>query len=361
VAEADLRSTLRRFPRTLGDLLVSPRAALRELDARERGGFSALVLWCLLAAVALRFAGLAEAVVGWEAGGLRQLLSVLVGELTEAVPVAIGASLLIVIAAGSKREPGVDLELGCAATLPYLVTRAAFRTAIVLSGVEAPLPLLRASYVVGAVWTLALALVGVGVARGRPNAGGNTGEIGTSGRRLGAPLAAAAAFGVLGVALIGSVTSTVRHADALGPVTRGQPAPDFTLPRVDGKPGSLTLSSLRGRVVVLDFWATWCPPCLAALPTMHALSRELEPKGVTFVGVDSDGEQTPPSEVTAFLAEHGAPYPVVYDRGEANALYRIRLLPTLVVVGKTGLVERVFVGITSRGTLVGAIDEAVAR
>jgi thiol-disulfide isomerase/thioredoxin len=241
------------------------------------------------------------------------------------------------------------------------VTRAAFRTAIVLSGVEAPLPLFWASYVAGAVWTLVVVVVGVGVARGRPNAGRNTGAVGTAGSRMAAPLAAAAAFGVLAVALIGSVASTVRHADALGPLTRGHPAPDFTLPRVDGQPGSLTLSSLRGRVVVLDFWATWCPPCLAALPMMHALSRETEPKGVTFVGVDSDGEQKPPSEVADFLVEHGAPYPVVYDRGEANSLYRIRVLPTIVIVGKTGLVERVFVGTTSRGTLAGAIADAVTR
>lgn len=342
---------------------MAPRTALREIDASERGGFSALVIWCLLAAVALRFAGLAEAVVGWEAGGLRSLLAVLVGELTEAVPVAIAASLLIVVSAGRRREPGVDLELGCAAVLPYLVTRAAFRTAIIYAGGEAPAWLVPTSYVLGIAWGLAVASVGVGVARGRPNreVSVNAAAASDTRRRLAAPVASAAALGVLVVALIGSVTATVRHADALGPVTRGQPAPDFTLPRVDNQPGSLSLSSLRGRVVVLDFWATWCPPCLAALPTMHALAREMEPKGVTFVGVDSDGEQTPPSDITAFLVEHGAPYPVVYDRGEVNALYRIRSLPTMVVVGRTGLVERVFIGITARGTLGSAIEAALAR
>jgi hypothetical protein len=77
--------------------------------------------------------------------------------------------------------------------------------------------------------------------------------------------------------------------------------------------------------------------------------------------VDSDGEQTTPAEVTAFLNEHGAPYPVVYDHGPVNRQYRIKVLPTLVIVGKTGAVERVFIGTTSKGTLAAAIDAAVAR
>jgi hypothetical protein len=79
------------------------------------------------------------------------------------------------------------------------------------------------------------------------------------------------------------------------------------------------------------------------------------------VGVDSDGEQKPAQEVSDFLVEHGAPYPVVYDRGQVNGLYRIRLLPTMVIVGKTGLVERVLIGTTSKRTLTGAVEAALGR
>jgi thiol-disulfide isomerase/thioredoxin len=111
---------------------------------------------------------------------------------------------------------------------------------------------------------------------------------------------------------------------------------------------------------VLDFWATWCPPCLAMLPTMHELATELAPQGVAFVGVDSDGPQSTPEEVTAFLRQHEAPYPVVYDEGTANEIYRVKVLPTLVIVGKDGTIERVLIGMTSKGTLAKAIA-AVAR
>jgi thiol-disulfide isomerase/thioredoxin len=359
VAEPVLRSTLLRFPRTLGEVLVAPRRALREIDARERGGFSALVIWALLAAIGLRFTALADAVIGFEAGGGLRVVSVLVSELTEAVPVALVASLLVVIAAGGKREPSLDMELGCAAALPLLVTRAVFRSVVVLSGLEYPATWVLASYVVGGAWSLGLVALAVGVARRRPQPRPADPVAGTA--RIAARVAAWAALGVLGLALAGNVYWTVGNAQALGPLSRGQAAPEFTLPRVDGTPGALSLSSLRGRVVVLDFWATWCPPCLAALPTMHALAKELDSKGVTFVGVDSDGEQTPPAEVTAFLNEHGAPYPVVYDHGAVNRQYRIKVLPTVVIVGKTGTVERVFIGITSKSTLTSAIEAAAAR
>jgi hypothetical protein len=94
---------------------------------------------------------------------------------------------------------------------------------------------------------------------------------------------------------------------------------------------------------------------------MHDLSREVESKGVTFVGVDSDGAQTSPGEVSEFLRQHGAPYPVVYDDGTAGERYRIKVLPTVVVVGKDGAVDRVFMGSTGRNALAAAINVAIAR
>ncbi|MES1205964.1 MAG: TlpA disulfide reductase family protein, partial [Pseudomonadota bacterium] len=239
-----------------------------------------------------------------------------------------------------------------------LVVRAVWRAGVILAGREPPLVLARAPYLVGGAWALALLVMAIRLARRRPHAR----PADPTPRQGG--LARAAGWGAIGVLVVGmgaSVVWTARNTRALGPVRGGAPAPDFTLPRVDGKPGALALSSLLGRVVVLDFWATWCPPCLASLPMMHALAHELEPRGVTFLGVDSDGAQTSRQDVVAFLAEHGAPYPVVYDDGTANELYRIKVLPTLVIVGKDGAVERVLIGTTGRRTLVDAIEAALAR
>lgn len=355
--KGEFTAQLRRLPQTLGTLLIAPARALRQIEAAERGGFFLLVAWCVAAALTLRFVDLAEAFLGLDAGGGMRLVSVVVSELTEAVPVALAAALLIVIGAGRKREPAVDLELGCAAAVPFMVVRAVFRAGVIALGREPSHRLVQASYLTaalaGAVWTF----VAMRLARARPVARGPepTAEVAALGR-----LAGWGAAAVLVAGLLGGVRWTSRHADTMGPVTRGAPAPDFTLPRIDGKPGEIALSSLRGKVVVLDFWATWCPPCLAMLPTMHELSAEMASQGVAFLGVDSDGPQTTREDVQRFVVEHGLPYPIVYDEGTANDLYRIRALPTMVVLTKDGTIARVVTGMTTKGTLKRTIEAALA-
>jgi len=173
--------------------------------------------------------------------------------------------------------------------------------------------------------------------------------------------AARAGLGVLAIALVGLGGNAVwaaRHMEVLRPVRLGEPAPAFELPRLDG--GVLSLASLRGRVVVLDFWATWCPPCLALMPTLHDLHREWEPRGVSFVGVNSDGGISV-DELKAFMRDHPAPYPIVIDDGTANALYKVRALPSLVVIGRDGAVRRTFLGLVGAASLAGALREAVGN
>jgi len=354
----ELVAQVKRFPSAVGALLLTPRTALREIEAAEKGGFSVLVGWCLAAAVTLRFISLADAFMGLEAGGGMRIISVLVGELTDAVPVALGAALLIVIGAGTKRDPSVDLELGCAATLAFMVARSIFRAAVIVGGHEPGPRLVQASYAVAGAWTLALVLLALQIARLRP---AGRGPEPTPTARARARGVGWGALAILGIGLVGAVVWTARNPGRLGPVTRGAPAPEFSLPRIDGKPGEIALSSLRGKVVVLDFWATWCPPCLAMLPTMHELATELAPRGVAFLGVDSDGEQTSPEDVERFVVEHAPPYPVVYDRGAVNSLYRVRALPTMVVVGRDGSIVKVLTGLTGRGPLQKAIEGALAR
>ena len=355
MAGSELAGHIRRFPRVLGALVVSPGPALREIEVAQKGGFSGLVIWCVLAAVTLRFVSLADAIVGFDAGGGMRVVSVLVAELTGAVPIALGGALAIVILAGSRRDPGLDLELGCAVAIPFLLVRAVFRAIVILLGRELPPLWGWGAYALGGVWSVGLLVLALRIALRRPSP---RGPAATARQVALAPLAGWAAIAVLGAGLAGGVTYAATHAARLGPVARGSEAPDFTLPRIDGKPGTLALSSFRGRVVVLDFWATWCPPCLAMMPTMDELSRELEPAGVSFLGVDSDGAETTPEGVSAFLATHPVPYPVVYDDGTANSLYRIKALPTVVIVGRDGNVKRVLMGISTKSTLSAAVKAA---
>jgi thiol-disulfide isomerase/thioredoxin len=112
-------------------------------------------------------------------------------------------------------------------------------------------------------------------------------------------------------------------------------------------------------VVVLDFWATWCPPCNKMMPTLEALNAEWKDRGVTFVGVNSDGDIAP-EELRAFLTAHGVSYAVVADNGRANNLYKVRALPTLFIIGKDGRVRDTFLGLTRKASIASALEEAVA-
>ena len=150
-----------------------------------------------------------------------------------------------------------------------------------------------------------------------------------------------------------------RHLDALRPMEHGEPAPEFDLPRIDGVAGRLSLGALRGKVVLLDFWATWCPPCVQMIPILHDLHGEWAARGVEFVGVNSDGPQSTVDEIRAFLARHPAPYPIVLDDGTANTSYKIRALPQMVLIDREGAVRKVFIGFTSRRDLASALAEVV--
>lgn len=125
----------------------------------------------------------------------------------------------------------------------------------------------------------------------------------------------------------------------------GAPAPDFDLARVGGAegPARVRLSELRGKVVVVDFWATWCKPCKESFPAYQKLSGEKP--DVTFVGVSIDEE---PAGIPAFLEETHATFPVVWDEGQvASQGYAPPTMPTSFVVDKNGIVRFVHAGFRS--------------
>ena len=86
-------------------------------------------------------------------------------------------------------------------------------------------------------------------------------------------------------------------------------APTFTLPRIDGS-GDFALASVRGRVAVVNFWATWCVPCKREAPRLEAAWRRYRSRGVVLVGVDS---QDLTSDARAFARKYGLTYPLVHD------------------------------------------------
>jgi thiol-disulfide isomerase/thioredoxin len=120
----------------------------------------------------------------------------------------------------------------------------------------------------------------------------------------------------------------------------GKPAPDFTLELLGGK--SFHLADARGKVVLLDFWATWCGPCLQAMPQVEAVAEEFKDRGVQLVAVNL---QEDPKQITAMLERHKMHPTVALDRDGAVAQkYEANAIPQTVIIDKDGRVARLFVG-----------------
>ena len=152
-------------------------------------------------------------------------------------------------------------------------------------------------------------------------------------------LVAAAGWGAV------ALRAASRHR---APASEAGPAmPDYRLPTADGH--DLAAKDLRGRVVLYEFWATWCTPCHVQVEILKELYPRQQAKGVAFVGV-ATGE--PADIVREHLAQHPSPYPVVIDTEETvgNAL-EILGLPTLIVVDGSGRIRWRHTGLTDSPTL----------
>ena len=137
----------------------------------------------------------------------------------------------------------------------------------------------------------------------------------------------------------------------------GREAPVFTARILDG--GTLDLTSHRNtRVVVLDFFATWCPPCREGLPVMAALAKEYKGRAAVY----AVNLRESPQEVRAFLEQEGITIPVAIDSGRIADLYRVSAIPQTVIIGKNGFIRKVHVGLPRNpyDTFKAGIDAVLA-
>ena len=132
-------------------------------------------------------------------------------------------------------------------------------------------------------------------------------------------------------------------AAPLAAQTAGDTAPAFTLKTLAGD--SVSLSDFKGHPVVINFWATWCPPCRDEMPVMVAAYRAHKDSGLIILAVNGRDQETSTRAVRRFVAEFQVSFPVLLDEhGNVRKRYRLRGLPTSVFIGADGLVRSLIIG-----------------
>ncbi|EDP75663.1 TlpA disulfide reductase family protein [Hydrogenivirga sp. 128-5-R1-1] len=147
-------------------------------------------------------------------------------------------------------------------------------------------------------------------------------------------------LGILLVALmlyLGLITNS--QQENVAGLSAGKKAPDFTLKTLDGK--EVSLKDYRGKVVLLNFWATWCPPCREEMPLFVRMYEKYKDKGFEILAVSTDSSLEP---VKKFVKEYRINFPVLYDDKNVVSLYGIQGLPTSFLIDRDGVILKVRLG-----------------
>ena len=122
-------------------------------------------------------------------------------------------------------------------------------------------------------------------------------------------------------------------------VRMGNEAPGFTLESIEGK--KVSLEDFKGKVVLLDFWATWCPPCRMSTPVLKRLQEKMKGKDFQILSISVDEEK---ELVPLYIHKEKVKFPVLYVDMETEAHYLIRSLPTFFLLDKKGVVAKAYQG-----------------
>ena len=146
----------------------------------------------------------------------------------------------------------------------------------------------------------------------------------------------------LGVLAFASMMTAASAQEGPAKDILGKKAPDFTLPSVTGE--KFRLSSVTGKIVVLDFWAVWCGPCTDSMPFFQKLQDTYRAKGLEVVGLHVNDRMPPAEEVKAFLDELGVRYRNVVSTSEVDDSYLVYAMPTTYILDRNGVVQKRHIG-----------------
>ncbi|MBI5235952.1 MAG: TlpA family protein disulfide reductase [Deltaproteobacteria bacterium] len=143
---------------------------------------------------------------------------------------------------------------------------------------------------------------------------------------------------------------------ACGAPVSGEIAPSFRLTTIDGRTFSLDAS--KGKVVVINFWASWCGPCRVEAPYFEKAYREFKARRIEFIGIAVDDS---PNDVKAFIKREGLSFPIgLDDTGDIAKLYKVNALPKTIIVGKDGRIKLNRMGLIREADLFSEIKRNLA-
>ncbi|MBD8071450.1 redoxin domain-containing protein [Bacillus sp. PS06] len=126
-------------------------------------------------------------------------------------------------------------------------------------------------------------------------------------------------------------------------IQEGNQAPDFELEQVGG--GQLKLSDLRGKKVILNFWASWCPPCKSEMPHMQSFYEDQKGGNVEILAVNLTNAERQKDAVDAFVKEYKLSFPILLDQnGEVGEAYRVFTIPTSLFIDSNGIIVKKMIG-----------------
>jgi peroxiredoxin len=156
---------------------------------------------------------------------------------------------------------------------------------------------------------------------------------------------------IAGAAWVALSTDTGQiNAEGPAPQT-GFPAPDFTLNDSTGT--AYTLTEMKGQAVLVNMWATWCPPCEAEMPAIEAMYNEYKDQGFTVLAVNQTYQDNP-FDIAPFVKQYNLTFPILLDEtGDTARAYQVRSLPSSYFINRLGIITEVVIG--------GPMSEALLR
>jgi thiol-disulfide isomerase/thioredoxin len=272
--------------------------------------------------------------------GARSMISVLTQSLTLTLAVLIVAAVVLYLAGGVRRHAGRAFDLACVCVLPLVYV--AITATLIVGAIELALPDGASTALVGGgcAWTGALLMLALAPARSP-----QTSKVvaptrfATRGARAGLAVLLICAAGI-----VVQATWIAKHTDQVRPMLAGDPAPLFRLPSI-GPGGTVgppvELAAKKGHVVIVDFWATWCGPCMKAMPHLETLQRRYQGE-LEIIAVNLDDA----AAAREIWDKRGYTMTLAADQDETSQRYGVSTIPHTVLIDRNGVVTYVQRGVS---------------